>query len=74
MASQKQIKQGRNSIIMTALLIERKMQSSLDCVYQLAKQDDRVVFIGSDLGPGVLDEMRTEFGERFHGRCRRATL
>lgn len=40
-------------------------KTSLDCVYQLAKQDDRVVFIGSDLGPGVLDEMRTEFGERF---------
>lgn len=40
-------------------------KTALDCVYQLAKNDDRVVFIGSDLGPGVLDKMKTEFPQRF---------
>ena len=39
--------------------------TSLNCVNQLAKQDDRVIFIGSDLGPGVLDEMKKSFPERF---------
>lgn len=37
----------------------------LDMVHQLAKQDDRVVFIGSDVGPGTLDAMKTEFPDRF---------
>lgn len=37
----------------------------LDSVYQLAKADPRVVFIGSDLGPGVLDAMKKEIPERF---------
>lgn len=41
----------------------RKM--ALDCVYQLAKLDERVVFIGSDLGPGVLEKMKAEYPERF---------
>jgi len=41
----------------------RKM--ALDCVYKLSKIDERVVFIGSDLGPGVLDKMKTEFPDRF---------
>jgi len=40
-------------------------KTSLNCVHNLAKADSRVVFIGSDLGPGVLDEMRQEFPERF---------
>lgn len=40
-------------------------KTALDCVYQLAKNDDRVVFVGSDLGPGVLDKMKTEFPQRF---------
>ena len=35
-------------------------KTSLDSVYQLAKKDDRVVFIGSDLGAGVLDDMKKE--------------
>jgi transketolase len=34
-------------------------------VYELAKTNDRVVFIGSDLGPGVLDEMKHEMPDRF---------
>ncbi|MBL6665351.1 MAG: transketolase, partial [Rickettsiales bacterium] len=40
-------------------------KTSLDCVYQLAKIDERVVFVGSDLGPGVLDEFKNEFPDRF---------
>jgi transketolase len=40
-------------------------KTSLDCVYELAKTDDRVVFIGSDLGPGVLDSMKQSMPERF---------
>ena len=32
-------------------------RACLDMVYELAKRDPRVVFIGSDLGPGVLDQM-----------------
>jgi len=37
----------------------------LDSVFELAKADQRVVFIGSDLGPGVLDAMKKEIPERF---------
>ena len=40
-------------------------RTCLDMVYALAKEDERVVFIGSDLGPGVLDEMRVEMPDRF---------
>jgi len=35
-------------------------------VYELAKRDPRVVFIGSDLGPGVLDDMKREMPDRFY--------
>src|ERR1051325_1769417 len=38
---------------------------SLDMVYELAKKDDRIVFIGSDLGAGTLDGFRTEIPDRF---------
>lgn len=40
-------------------------QSALQAVYDLAKRDRRVVFIGSDLGAGVLDEMKAEIPDRF---------
>ena len=40
-------------------------KTALDCVHQLARQDERVVFIGSDLGPGVLAKMRDEYPERW---------
>lgn len=40
-------------------------QQALKSVYTLAKEDDRVIFIGSDLGPGVLDEMKNEMPDRF---------
>jgi transketolase len=41
-------------------------QSSLIAVYELAKRDQRVVFIGSDLGPGVLDKFKNEMPGRFY--------
>ena len=34
-------------------------------VYELAKRDERVIFIGSDLGAGTLAKMREEMPERF---------
>lgn len=34
-------------------------------IYELARQDERIVFIGSDLGSGTLDNFRKEFPERF---------
>lgn len=34
-------------------------------MYQLAKADPRIIFIGSDLGPGVLSGMKKEMPERF---------
>ena len=40
-------------------------KTSLNCVYDLAKINDRVIFIGSDLGQGVLNEMKHKFPERF---------
>ena len=38
---------------------------ALDSVHKLAKVDSRVIFIGSDLGPGVLNEMKKEMPDRF---------
>ena len=38
---------------------------SLDLVHKLAKEDSRVIFIGSDLGPGVLNAMKIEMPDRF---------
>jgi transketolase len=38
---------------------------SLDTVYELAKKDERIVFIGSDLGAGTLDAFRKEIPDRF---------
>ena len=40
-------------------------RTSLDCVYQLACRDDRVIFIGSDLGVGVLADMKKDMPERW---------
>lgn len=41
-------------------------KESLDSVYELAKIDERVVFIGSDLGPGLLDAMKKEMPDRWY--------
>lgn len=40
-------------------------KAALDWVYQLAQQDERVVFIGSDLGYKVLDEFKHELPKQF---------
>ena len=37
----------------------------LKTVYELAQRDERVVFIGSDLGVGVLDDFKKNIPERF---------
>jgi transketolase len=39
---------------------------SLDMVYELAQRDERVVFIGSDLSPGLLGEMKKAYPERYY--------
>ena len=40
-------------------------KTCLDTVYELARQDGRVVFVGSDLGAGTLDQFRDEMPDRF---------
>ena len=39
---------------------------SLDMVHTLARRDERVVFIGSDLSPNLLGEMKREFPSRYY--------
>src|ERR1700724_811834 len=45
-------------------LIMRKR--CIDMVYALAQRDERVVFIGSDLSPGLLGEMKKAYPERYY--------
>lgn len=40
-------------------------QTCINMIYELAKQDERVIFIGSDLSPNLLAPMKDEFPERF---------
>ncbi len=40
-------------------------KTCLDMVYELAKEDERIFFVGSDLGAGTLDRFREEIPERF---------
>jgi len=40
-------------------------KTCLNMVFELAKQDERVVFIGSDLGIGTLDQFKQEMPDRF---------
>jgi transketolase len=40
-------------------------KTCLNMVHELARRDERVFFVGSDLGYGVLKEFRQEFPERF---------
>lgn len=37
----------------------------LNAIYELAKQDERVVFIGSDLSPNTMLEFKRDFPKRF---------
>ena len=39
---------------------------AVNAIYELAKRDERVVFVGSDLGAGVLDQMRRAMPDRFY--------
>lgn len=41
-------------------------KTCIDMVHQLAKRDPRVVFIGSDLSPGLLGDMKAEMPERHY--------
>ncbi len=41
-------------------------RACIDMVHKLARRDDRVVFIGSDLSPGLLAEMKAEFPNRHY--------
>ena len=40
-------------------------KTSLESIYKLAKVDERVLFIGSDLGAGVLENMRQDMPDRW---------
>jgi transketolase len=40
-------------------------KTCLDMVYDLAKKNNKVIFVGSDLGAGVLDEFKKKIPERF---------
>src|SRR3990172_2982458 len=40
-------------------------KTCLNQVYKLAKKDPRVVFVGSDLGHGALDDFKKEMPDRF---------
>ncbi len=40
-------------------------KKSLDCVYELSKINENVIYIGSDLGAGTLDSMKETYPKRF---------
>jgi transketolase len=40
-------------------------QACLNMVFEMAKTDERIFFIGSDLGLGTLDDFKTEIPDRF---------
>jgi len=40
-------------------------KTALECVHRLAQHDKRVLFIGSDLGHGVLEKMKNELPDQF---------
>ena len=40
-------------------------KTCLNTVYELAKKDKKILFIGSDLGPGVLNDFKKNIPERF---------
>src|SRR5947209_6866902 len=40
-------------------------KTCLDMVHDLARRDERVLYIGSDPGPGTLDKMKHEFPDRL---------
>ena len=40
-------------------------KKSLDTIYELAKNNNKILFIGSDLGPGVLDNLKINYPKQF---------
>lgn len=40
-------------------------ETCINMVYELAQHDERVVFIGSDLSPGLLGKMKEQFPDRY---------
>ena len=40
-------------------------QTCLNTIFDIAKKNKKIVFIGSDLGPGVLDNFKSMYPERF---------
>ena len=40
-------------------------KTCLNTIFELAKKDKKVIFIGSDLGPGVLDKFKKKYPNRF---------
>src|SRR6267143_2196339 len=40
-------------------------KTCLDMVYELARKDERIFFIGSDLGVGTLKQFKAEMPDRF---------
>ena len=41
-------------------------KTCLNTIYNLAKKNNKIIFIGSDLGPGVLKEFKYSMPERFY--------
>ena len=39
--------------------------TALNTIHKLAKKNKKIVFIGSDLGHGVLDKMKKELPSQF---------
>ena len=40
-------------------------KTCLNTIYKLAKKNQKIIFIGSDLGPGVLNDFKNTIPERF---------
>ena len=42
-------------------------KTCLNTIYNLAKKNKKIIFIGSDLGPGVLEEFKSNIPKRNMG-------
>ena len=40
-------------------------KTCLNTIYHLATKNNKIIFIGSDLGPGVLNEFKNSIPARF---------
>lgn len=51
-------------------------KACLESVYDIAKRNKKVIFVGSDLGPGVLDKFKKEMPKRFfmEGVCEQGII